>query len=367
MKVCFFGCFFPHTSGGSEYQTYLLAQSLDRRIDEPFFLSLAADREGEEEIEGMRVHFFQPPRRRRWLDKGYLASRDTIEAVLRQERPDVVYQRMGNSATWLLQRLSKTLGFRFIWACATDAALLPMKYASLGALRRMPERFLARQGIRGADRVLVQSESQKRWLRKWFRRDAIVLRNGLPIPESVIRKPNDRVEIVWIGGMKAIKQPGRFVELAEHCRDLCGIRFTMVGRPASGDWQCALEKRIQASSNLRYLGEVTPHEVDSLLDESHILVNTSQYEGFPNTFVQAWLRGVSVVSLLVDPDGVLRRESIGYCSGDANGLVRDVRRLAADEALRCELGHRASAYARVHHSIDDVAGRFRDIVKDLAR
>ena len=62
--------------------------------------------------------------------------------------------------------------------------------------------------------------------------------------------------------------------------------------------------------------------MNRLLARSHIFVNTSTHEGFPNTFIQSWLREVVVVSLQVDPDQVLERQQVGIAAGSEAACSR---------------------------------------------
>jgi hypothetical protein len=50
-------------------------------------------------------------------------------------------------------------------------------------------------------------------------------------------------------------------------------------------------------------------------DEATVFVNTSDYEGFPNTFVQAATGGCGILSLRVNPDGFLDRFGCGASAG----------------------------------------------------
>ena len=56
--------------------------------------------------------------------------------------------------------------------------------------------------------------------------------------------------------------------------------------------------------------------IDALYDRAKVLVNTSDVEGFPNSYLQAWIRGVPVVTL-IDPDGVIEREGLGVAKTHA--------------------------------------------------
>ena len=145
------------------------------------------------------------------------------------------------------------------------------------------------------------------------------------------------------------------MRLAEAFGHMPDVQFLMVG---SMDGSKHLKEQIetaQRKSHLGYLGQLSLERVNALLAQSHIFVNTSIYEGFPNTFIQAWMRKVPVLSLTVNPDGVLTNEGVGLVSGTYERLTRNLDRLIRDTTLRVEMADRAQAYAFRHHSTKNFA------------
>ncbi|MCD6322213.1 MAG: glycosyltransferase family 4 protein, partial [Clostridiales bacterium] len=300
IKIGFFNSFFPVIAGGSEYQTYLLSQMLGQERFDYFFVSLDTHREGLCEIDGTIVYFFKANSFwERLLDRGYISNFGYLKEVLQHEKPDIVYQRMANSATGILQYLSRQIGFKFIWACANRPDIEAWRWSSFKELKDIPDYLLKMRGISRADILLAQTEEQKSLIKMRFSRDAILLRNGHPVPDSVPKKSRGKIKIVWVANFKRAKQPEIFINLAARLKNLKNAHFYMIGRPGSKVLQHPLELRIQELSNIDYLGSMPQADVNSFLENAHVLVNTSQYEGFSNTFIQAWMREIPVVSLNV--------------------------------------------------------------------
>jgi glycosyltransferase involved in cell wall biosynthesis len=164
--------------------------------------------------------------------------------------------------------------------------------------------------------------------------------------------------VVWIANLKRWKRPEVFVRLAQALQDLPGVRFLMLGEAPTGGkgagWCAALLQSIEATPNLTFLGHRTPDEVNQTLARASIFVNTSVHEGFPNTFVQAWLRDAVVVSLTVNPDQVLDAHGIGIHAQTEEGLEKSVRHLLTEPALRAGYAQRGRAYARSTHSVRNI-------------
>jgi glycosyltransferase involved in cell wall biosynthesis len=89
------------------------------------------------------------------------------------------------------------------------------------------------------------------------------------------------------------------------------------------------------------------------------LLSTSDSEGFPSTFLEAWTSGTPVVSLTVDPDHLLKTEGLGVVSGTAQQAAMDIQNLLCQNGLREEIGLRARNYIFRRHAPGVVSGMFR--------
>src|SRR6185503_8425225 len=160
--------------------------------------------------------------------------------------------------------------------------------------------------------------------------------------------------VAWIANLKPLKNPGAFVRLARRFAHRSDTRFVMVGGTTESDWTKQQLQAIAATPNLDYVGAVSQSEVNSLLEHTDLLVNTSDYEGFSNTFIQAWMRRVPVVSLHVDPDRLLSRGGLGAVTGDEDALHRRVAELLDDPDRCAAIGARARRYALEHHAESNI-------------
>ena len=96
-----------------------------------------------------------------------------------------------------------------------------------------------------------------------------------------------------------------------------------------------------------------------------MFVNTSETEGFPNTFLQAWIRGVPVISFF-DPDNVIRREGLGHAVGNLEEMASTAQRLATDAQAWLETSARCRAYIARHYSEDQILAPYLSTVGRVA-
>jgi glycosyltransferase involved in cell wall biosynthesis len=279
-----------------------------------------------------------------------------IYRTLRKIKPDLIYQNVGCAHTGIAAWYAMYNNSKLIWHIASDFDLKPdLADSYKSRIISSIDRIFLNYGIKKSHLIAGQTMYQSKLLKQKFARvcDAFVP-IGHPLPEEVAEK-GEKVRVLWVASLKPLKQPEIFTKLAILLSNRPNVEFVMMGHPSTGKWFSGILEKIKSVSNLRYVGLLSQDEVNKQLSEGHILVNTSRYEGFSNTFIQAWMREVPVVSLNVDPDDILIRKKIGFHSRNFGQLINDVRTLVSDTALRNRMGKKARQYALENHTIDKMA------------
>ncbi len=338
--------------GGAQYQIKELLSSL-RGLNRYDVHYLARRVPEEAEMDGYRIHRIggggPMPR------LGFAMDARSLFRLLQKLKPDVIYQRIGCAYTGIAAYYARHSGAGLVWHAANDTDLdRSIRTFGRNFVRERLETSLLYYGIRHADRIVVQTQSQARMLHDTFRRtpDAVIANFHPAATETTNASGPPR--IVWVANIKRSKRPDAFLRLAKSLRGLAGARFIMIGAPAQGsgdvEWNTSLMRSIAGAPNVDFLGELTQAEVNAELARAYVFVNTSLYEGFPNTFIQAWLRAVPVVSLNVNPDGILDRQTTGLLAGSEQQLTQIVRQMIEDRPFRDRLARGAVAHATEFHS-----------------
>ncbi len=286
-----------------------------------------------------------------------------ILRTLNEIKPDIIYQYVGCSYTGIAAYYSVRSGCNMVWRIASEVDVQPWnRLISRNMIFNFFEKKILEYGIRRARFIVGQTRYQGQFLERHYgRKLSALVPNFHPFPKESIQK-TDPVKVLWVANVKRLKQPQVFIQLARDLQDIENVRFIMIGLESYEEaWQAKLVSEIDAINNLSYLGGLPQSEVNKHLSESHILINTSEYEGFSNTFIQAWMRRVPVVSLNVNPDDVFKNGRLGYCAdGDYLIFRQHVKNLVEDSVLRETLSKQTQDYAFKHHSEKNM-----DVLVDL--
>lgn len=350
-KVVILCGYFPFESGGAEYQSYILAQYLQKKYDVSY-ISLQPEYSPQATIHnGFTIYGIPKHRFLRRFGKTNFIDSFRVYSLLKKIKPSCIYQSVGSADTGVAAFYSlKHPECNFIWHIASEMDVNKFKFEfKHNVIFNFIDSLIFYYGVRHAKYIFAQTDFQKQKLHENFNRDAnFVIKNFLPVPEKV-KFPVKPARIVWLANLKYIKQPQIFIDLAKELKDL-DAKFIMIGRNnffKNPDF-------FSEADNLEFLGELPQEKVNEILSEATMLVNTSISEGFSNAFIQAWLRGVPVISLNTDPDDLIKKYKMGFCSKTFSQLAIDVRRLVEDIVLRKEMSGNARTYAVKHHSLDNI-------------
>ncbi|HEV56195.1 MAG TPA: glycosyltransferase, partial [Phycisphaerales bacterium] len=216
--------------------------------------------------------------------------------------------------------------------------------------------------LRRAAVVLAQNEDDARLLRRTVGASAQVIRNAHPL--GPLEPQASRDIILWAGRSAGFKRPRRFLDLARRFPD---ERFVMICQRATGDERYeTLQDEAEAVGNVQFIPRVPFHEVEAYFRRARVFVNTSDAEGFPNTFVQAAAAGVAILSYAVNPDGFLTAFSCGIdCGGHFDRMVQGLRFLL-DQDRYVEIGLNARRYAEEHHDMAKGVEQYKALFRGLA-
>lgn len=353
--------------GGSEERCWLLSTELTRRGWDVHYASEMNEVPQPGTLEGVRLHGLREQR------SPFIANRRALRKLLYRLKPDVVFNVMFDLYTRNAM-LESPPGTLRVWASAAEAdgfigAKLKLIRQNVGLLRFYAHfpRFIfplwmARKGVLAADLVIAQHEGQRRDLEQQGIKSVVLHNPQIIASESEMQTHHGRATVLWVGGIKSWKRPSLFIELARHCRDL-DADFVMIGSIQEPPYRRILESAIKELPHFRYDG-VVPHErVGDYFRKAHVLVSTSQAEGYPNTFIHAMMRGVPIVSLDVNPEGLLTEKGFGRLVADSNSLETAVRELVGDPQKRREIGARAREYAAREFDLKHVVDRLEELLE----
>ncbi len=274
-----------------------------------------------------------------------------LVSALSRADADVYYSSCAGGLIGQIGMFCASRGKRFVFRTASDADCQPDALISMGRWYRR-DKWLYERGLRRASSVLVQSVRQQELMRRNFGIDSSIA--GLVVePGSSEREFGERdIDALWVSNMRSVKRPDVLLSVADQ---LPHVSFHMVGGTVPGGQQFFETVKAQAADrgNVTFHGAVAYRDTGALYSRARVLVNTSDIEGFPNTYLQAWSSGTPVVAFF-DPDGVIAREGLGVTVRTPDEMCKAVRRLTSDESEWQAARRRCLAFIDRHYSEDVV-------------
>jgi glycosyltransferase involved in cell wall biosynthesis len=128
------------------------------------------------------------------------------------------------------------------------------------------------------------------------------------------------------------------------------VSFHMIGGEdaRTGSLYHEIKERSATVPNVLFEGPKSYEEVEQRMAHTQLLINTSESEGFPNTYMQAWVRGTPVVAMF-DPDGLIEREGLGAAVSTLEQMSTAIRGLLRDQENWGRVSTRCRQYVSARH------------------
>ncbi len=370
LKICFvahfaYGALAGGDSGhigGVERQTTLMARWFAERGYQVSMITWDEGQEDGVEIDGVRIYkmcrqnagapglrFLWP----RW---------SSLIAAMKRTDADIYYQNCAEYVTGQVALWCRKHRRRFIYSIAND----PDCDSQLPKMNTSRERILYSYGMKNADQIIVQTIKQQDMIRSNFGRDSIIL----PMPcvgpsgedyTACQKNRNGAKNILWIGRICKQKRPDRLLDLAEACPNL---QFDLVGPPDDSKYVHDVCERAKTVANVTLHGPVSREMVPEFYQKSKLLCCTSDFEGFPNTFLEAWSYGLPTVSTF-DPDNLIADKGLGKTCNNVPELAADIYELLDSTEKWQKASQFAREYFRENHTMVASMERFERVFIDM--
>ncbi len=341
-------------AGGAERQILMLAGGLARRGWRIAVVSYATDHQLPATVGGARLLVHRRPRRGGLLPD-WVAYLWEVARMLFTLDAGVFVQRSAGSTTGYVGLAAVALRKRFVYSSAN---VVDFRFEQLETNRRAVRLF--HLGVRLAGAVVVQTPEQVELCRERFGREPVLIKSLAEAKPLRVGMPE---AFVWAGRLAAYKQPEVMVKLAQALPE---ARFWMVAVATGDEEQGRLESLTDAARELENLEVLAPRpreELGELLARSVAVVNTAEYEGMPNVFLEGWARGVPALALSHDPDAVIARERLGsFAEGSLDRMIELARELWAGRGAQAELAQRCRGYIQREHSVDSALDRWEQVL-----
>jgi glycosyltransferase involved in cell wall biosynthesis len=173
------------------------------------------------------------------------------------------------------------------------------------------------------------------------------------------------IDVLWVANIKRVKRPDRILDVAAK---LPTTTIHMVGghMPGEDDLFHDITRTVALTHNVVFHGRLPYQDANELYGRARVLVNTSDVEGFPNAYLQAWVRGVPVVTL-IDPDGVIEREGLGVAVRSPDHIPGAIGSLLANAAAWKAASERCRSFMTREYGEDKILAGYLNTFEEVMR
>jgi glycosyltransferase involved in cell wall biosynthesis len=336
-----------NTFGGAEVNLYNLALKLSE--DPKYKITFLVGDYGQPDVVKFNeivIKKFKYLDIKRYTNLGYkILRRFYIIKSLTSKKYDIVINSTATEMLgWIAFLAKKIRGAKLVFRLASDVNLDFDYYKR----KRKSLYFLYKYGLLNSDLVVSQTDYQRDTLRERYNINIILIKNGFFLKEDV--SVQNKQFILWVSRSIDMKRPEIFIEMSKRVPN---EKFIII-MPGENSTKEKVREAVKGLPNIELIDFVPFSDIQTYFDKAKLFVNTSDFEGYPNTFIQACLGKTPILSLNVNPDNMIVKYDLGYyCNGDIEKAIECIKQLSDDKIKY--YGENAFRYVKEKHNINDSA------------
>ncbi len=287
----------------------------------------------------------------RWIYHIYPALYKAIKSY----QPDIVFQKCSGLITGVLAFISKRLDIPFVYIAAND---IDTDGRYRDRLRYIDIK-LYEYGIKNAEQLIVQNSYQRKaFHNKWKEKRITIIHNPFyyegKLPE--IKPLKERTYVTWIGLFEYQKNLPALLNIIMKSPD---IEFRIAGTftDTCPSYVKKVVEEIADCSNVKMVGYIRRKEIITFLANAFVLLNTSHYEGFSNTFLESFAAGTPVISTRIDPDNIITTNGLGIVTENYEEVPKRLNEMIYKSDYN-EMAEKCRNYVLENHDAKIIAETF---------
>lgn len=277
-----------------------------------------------------------------------------------QYKPDCIIQACAGLNTGIMAYISKRLNIPFFYRCTSDIDADDRYKRKLLKYEQIAYQY----GIKQARAIICQNKYQYlHFKHRYPKIESYILPNPFyKIPELPTVPFFDRTYIAWLGVFRKEKNLPLLYEIARKCPEMV---FKITGTPEKnldGNTKKALIG-LGELTNVEFTGYLPRRDIPQFLSKAIALLNTSHYEGFSNTFLEAFAVGTPVIALeKVDPNLIIAKNKLGFSVKDESDFSKIIKNLTNNKQQYDAISSKGKEYVRINHDPAILAKKLIEIL-----
>ena len=277
--------------------------------------------------------------------------------AIKKFNPDYLIQECAGIETGIMAYIGKKLSIPFVYRVANDIDTDDRINKKL----KFHQRILFKYGLRNSSAIFCQNNYQfEKIMSELPNKKLFIIHipyyNRIEFPR--IKKYSERTYIAWMATFQYQKNLPLLYNIV---KKMPNILFKIAGRSKSFNLDRETKYAVEGlkqCNNVEFMGQLTRKKAAPFLAGAYALLNTSHYEGFPLSYLDALAVGTPIITKNEnDPDDFISINRLGAIGNNYSELEKLINKIINDSNYN-ELIDRCRLYVMENHNTENLSRKF---------